>query len=118
MNREWWLFLTVLACGLWPALRKSRFLGTRALIGIVGLGLLTLAIAATWAKKETVKKRTEAAFAQTLPREGRTGGYVSSDRCQVCHPSQYESWHKTFHRTMTQVARPETVIGNFDGAKV
>ena len=35
-------------------------------------------------------------------------GYVSSNTCQKCHPRQYESWHRSYHRTMTQVASPES----------
>src|SRR5262245_54287887 len=42
------------------------------------------------------------------------GGYVSSQTCQACHPSQYASWHRSYHRTMTQVATPETVAARFD----
>src|SRR3989442_11922311 len=83
MIREWLLFLTVLVCGLWPALQKSRLLGTQALVGIFALGLLTLATAAVWSVKETPKKRTAAEFSDALPREGRTGGYVTSDTCQA-----------------------------------
>ena len=45
-------------------------------------------------------------------------GYVSSDTCQSCHPSQYETWHGSFHRTMTQVATPDTVEADFDGVRV
>ncbi len=45
-------------------------------------------------------------------------GYVSSDTCQACHPSEYESWYGSFHRTMTQVARPDTVRADFDGVRV
>src|SRR5215469_3555450 len=46
------------------------------------------------------------AFLETaVPRSGRPGGYVSSDRCLACHPDEYHSWHQSFHRTMTQLAR-------------
>ena len=41
--------------------------------------------------------------------------YVSSDRCQTCHPGQFASWHQTYHRTMTQKAEPEAILGRFDG---
>src|SRR5258705_994843 len=44
--------------------------------------------------------------------------YVSSRTCRACHPSQYASWHASYHRTMTQVARPESVAANFDGVRV
>jgi hypothetical protein len=45
-------------------------------------------------------------------------GYVSSDACQACHPSQYASWRASYHRTMTQVATPESAIPRFDGIEV
>jgi hypothetical protein len=45
-------------------------------------------------------------------------GYVSSDACRTCHPSQYASWHASYHRTMTQVATPQTVATSFDGVTV
>ena len=45
-------------------------------------------------------------------------GYVSSETCQACHPSQYATWYGSFHRTMTQVATPETVRADFDGVVV
>ncbi|OUT62752.1 MAG: hypothetical protein CBB70_15370 [Planctomycetaceae bacterium TMED10] len=52
---------------------------------------------------------------ETIPRVDRTGDYVSSDTCKKCHPGAHASWHNTFHRTMTQVVSPETVVGDFDG---
>ena len=45
-------------------------------------------------------------------------GYVSSETCRACHPSQYQTWHGSFHRTMTQVATPESVRADFDGVVV
>ena len=44
--------------------------------------------------------------------------YVSSGTCRACHPSQYASWHASYHRTMTQVATPQTVAASFDGVRV
>ena len=41
-------------------------------------------------------------------------GYASSDVCRACHPSQYASWHASYHRTMTQVATPATAIPDFN----
>jgi hypothetical protein len=43
-----------------------------------------------------------------------TDGYVSSKACRSCHPAEYASWHDSYHRTMTQVATPRTVIPSFD----
>ncbi len=36
--------------------------------------------------------------------------YVTSNTCRACHPGNYASWHTSFHRTMTQVATPTTLI--------
>ena len=36
--------------------------------------------------------------------------YVTSNACRACHPGNYASWHTSFHRTMTQVATPQTLI--------
>ena len=48
------------------------------------------------------------------PVQLREDGFASSDRCQACHPSQYASWHASYHRTMTQVATPQTAATSFD----
>jgi hypothetical protein len=52
------------------------------------------------------------------PIQHQTGGFVSSDRCRACHPAQYLSWHRSFHRTMTQIASPESVAPSFDAVRV
>ena len=36
--------------------------------------------------------------------------YVTSNSCRACHPGNYASWHTSFHRSMTQVATPATLI--------
>ena len=50
------------------------------------------------------------------PIEVRSDGYVSSDTCRACHAHQYATWHDSYHRTMTQVADPDAVVGRFDGS--
>jgi hypothetical protein len=45
-------------------------------------------------------------------------GYISSQACRACHPSQYASWHASFHRTMTELATAATVQPSFDGVTV
>tara|TARA_B100001123_G_scaffold383876_3_gene456193 strand:+ start:1620 stop:3545 length:1926 start_codon:yes stop_codon:yes gene_type:complete len=52
------------------------------------------------------------------PVQIQADGFVSSSACQACHPSQYNSWYGSYHRTMTQIATPETVIANFDDVYV
>ena len=48
------------------------------------------------------------------PIEVSSNGYVSSKTCRSCHPNQHATWHQSYHRTMTQVAGPSTVIGDFN----
>lgn len=46
-------------------------------------------------------------------------GYVTSDACRSCHPGNYASWHASYHRTMTQVAKPENLAaGDIDGLEL
>jgi len=42
--------------------------------------------------------------------------YTTSAECVMCHPRRYETWHRTFHRTMTQRAGGEAVVGDFENA--
>src|SRR5207237_1087539 len=62
--------------------------------------------------------RSAEPFVTFRPIHAPGGSYVSSDACRACHPSQYASWHASFHRTMTQVAMPNTVATSFDGITV
>ena len=47
------------------------------------------------------------------PLEVRDQGYVGEARCKSCHEDQHRTWHNSYHRTMTQAATPEAVIGEF-----
>lgn len=42
--------------------------------------------------------------------------YVTAAQCARCHPDHAASFRRTFHRTMTQRADPQSVQGNFEGA--
>src|SRR5262245_19803602 len=54
----------------------------------------------------------------TRPIQEASSGYVSSDSCEACHPSQFASWRISYHRTMTQVATPDSIVANFDREQV
>ena len=48
-------------------------------------------------------------------RAGRVdAGYLESNDCRKCHEGNYATWHATFHRTMTQEANPQSVLGDFE----
>ena len=54
----------------------------------------------------------------TRPLIARTDDYQGSSACRTCHPDQYASWERTYHRTMTQLPTRASVLGRFDGRAV
>lgn len=71
------------------------------------------------ATKSVVASDTLEAFVRSqIPRMTNAGGIITSQKCQSCHPDEHSSWHKSYHRTMTQPALPGMVLGSFDGSKI
>jgi hypothetical protein len=69
-----------------------------------------------WSSRLEARLSSRVQALEKTPHEIRSGGYVSSETCRSCHPDQYHSWHRSFHRTMTQRATPEAVRGTFTNA--
>ena len=44
--------------------------------------------------------------------------YVSSQTCRSCHPRENHSWNGSYHSKMTQVASPQSVLGDFDNTTI
>jgi predicted CXXCH cytochrome family protein len=112
MPLEWSVAGLLLAAALWPLVRKTRSWSARAgltfLIGATALGGFA------WKSRAHSKVMARQQFRDSLPAEHRAGGYAKSDACRSCHPDQYASWHRSYHRTMTQRATPEAVRGAFN----
>jgi predicted CXXCH cytochrome family protein len=51
-----------------------------------------------------------------LPEDMTAAAPVSPESCVKCHESHYQSWQRTYHRTMTRPATPEFVKADFDDA--
>jgi 5-methylcytosine-specific restriction endonuclease McrA len=100
------LVLSVTAA-IWlrPARRR-----TTAAVGLCGLAVV--AMVSALASREPVLEEHQI---QLRPKRVASEGYVSSSTCRACHPREYATWHDSFHRTMTQVAHPGSVLGDFDG---
>ena len=62
--------------------------------------------------------RQVSALLDNVPLKSTDGGYTSSTVCRKCHESEFNSWHKTYHRTMTQVASPDAVVGDFNDVRL
>lgn len=45
-------------------------------------------------------------------------GYVGSTACRSCHAHEHDTWDSSYHQSMTQVASPKTVLGDFDNYEV
>jgi hypothetical protein len=79
-----------------------------------------LHLAAWWSVGLTVVSlwRAPAPPPVDRPLQLEDGDYVTSAECRSCHPSQYGSWHASFHRTMTQPATPENILPEMDGLEL
>ncbi len=83
--------------------------GSRGLVAVAaGCGALALAGFAVW------KPGGDPALDAAVPAVLEEGGFVSSDTCRACHPDAYDAWHRSYHRSMTQRATPQTVLARFD----
>src|SRR6187431_447002 len=112
MSLEWSVAVLLLAAALWPLARNTRSRGART-------GAFLLVVAAliggfAWKSRAHQKVAARNQLLEKLPAESRHGGYVGSETCRACHPNQHASWHRTFHRTMTQHASPKAVRGDFN----
>src|SRR5436190_6437284 len=92
-------------------------IGLWARLGLCVAGLL---LALSWLRfhrtgrvQSVVPPSSLTDFATTLPRSAGPAGYVTSASCEECHNKQYASWHRSYHRSMTQIATPETVQADF-----
>ncbi|MDQ3414515.1 MAG: hypothetical protein M3480_06005, partial [Verrucomicrobiota bacterium] len=84
-----------------PHARRSLWLVTLALAGLV-------AVVAVLAWRDAFSQNPSAP--DNRPIMAQQENYVTSNSCRSCHPGNYASWHTSFHRTMTQVATPATLI--------
>jgi hypothetical protein len=87
-------------------------------VGLLAAGAAALALAAALAAAAWQRGTGAHVDASHRPQQVRSDGYASSAQCRSCHPSQYESWYGSFHRTMTQLATPRTVLADFDAGPV
>ena len=110
------LLLAVLAAGLallslLTCFRQSPRTTTAVLVLVVASGVVRWVV--------TPPAESLAAIPETfLPAVETDQDFVSSNACVSCHPGEHASWHETFHRTMTQVASPESVLASFDDVEL
>lgn len=82
---------------------KARFL-------FLSLPLFCVVVSIFWLPPDSQLRQLQ----QEVPQVGRSE-FAGSGSCRSCHISHYESWHHSYHRTMTQLASEESVLAPFDG---
>ncbi len=103
--------LAALAVARPAALRSSRAAGAVA----IGWGALScLAVGVALANRHPPTPEPP----EDRPIEVPDDEYLTSTSCRACHPDQFASWHRSYHRTMTQQVSAETVVADFDDASV
>jgi hypothetical protein len=89
--------------------------GTRMLRGPLLCGAC-LASACYWFwKADAVAERPRA---HALRIEATAEGYAGSGACRSCHPSEYASWHQSYHRSMTELPSEESVRAPWNGSQL
>jgi predicted CXXCH cytochrome family protein len=76
----------------------------------VSIALLSLGVLAAWA----LSTRSDL----ERPRNLHQVEYATSQTCTRCHGDHAASFRRTFHRTMTQLAGPDSVLGDFSNARL
>lgn len=102
---------SVLVRYLWIGRNKAWIGYVALLLGpILGLGL--------WAvcKQFQTENRTGHTMMASQNVAVKEPKFETSGTCVECHKDQYDSWYKTYHRTMTREATPENVKGDFNNA--
>jgi formate-dependent nitrite reductase cytochrome c552 subunit len=86
-------------------------------VSVTALLLLAVAVAGMrWERVRASSAREQAVAHRPVAVQG--DGYVSSNACRSCHAREYASWASSYHRTMTQVATPSSVLGDFRDQRV
>ena len=98
------LFLAVALCASVVMFRAQVESRTLAVLGSLAILLPVLTAFLTWSPSQPTLAEVQ------TPQKIDDQGYVSSEACRACHAAEYESWYGSYHRTMTQVASPESIV--------
>lgn len=115
MNFEWLLLSLGLVVAAVPLMhvpiRERGFLRGELLMLVVCICVLGSLVTARVSRRVA---SDAADLSAKRPGEVQENNYVHSDSCQACHPGEYGTWYGSYHRTMTQEATPEAVVGDFN----
>lgn len=109
----WFLALAALPLALQMRQRRNA----RAAWLLIGVWLMCAA-GFTWYARASRPGVGASSLPPDRPLAVETTGYATSDTCRSCHPSEYHSWHRSYHRSMTQLPGLNSVLGDFDDRTV
>ncbi len=96
----------IAALALLPIVRDAWRMRRGPLVtALAGIAWLTVAISSSMAPDARPP-----ATNRPVPLDRDEIEFATSRSCRACHPDEHASWHHSYHRTMTQVATPDTII--------
>jgi predicted CXXCH cytochrome family protein len=107
MSVTLWILALLIAAALVLAPQVGSVFGRRR--GLWCTGLFVAGLGVTWAYLDGTASRSAPENWSAIPS-------AASEGCAKCHADHYESWHRSYHRTMTREATPEYVKGDFQDA--
>ena len=108
MNATIWTWILLAGVALVVLPQMLRALG-RLRGAAAGVALIAAMGGGWWLLGRSAEPRV-------APADWSAVASVSSETCAKCHAEHYDSWHRTYHRTMTRDASPETVKGDFNNS--
>ncbi|MGI9242281.1 MAG: multiheme c-type cytochrome, partial [Verrucomicrobiales bacterium] len=72
----------------------------------------------SWAYSTFIEPAPPERAVTNRPQIEHRDGYVGSETCRSCHIHHHETWHDSYHRTMTQTASPTSVMGDFEDVRL
>ena len=96
--------------GTWGRVRVTNRLVWSALVTL----WLAMPVTLVWTALSFWQPVAPKPVPDNRPIAVKTEGYLGSDACRTCHPRQHSTWSESYHRTMTQVATPKSVLAPFD----
>ena len=87
MTLEWSIAFALLLLALAPV--AVRWRSPMAWVAVIAVAAMAATGMWWWGARLAIKQASDLALRSKTPREGRPGGYVTSDSCRSCHPPHF-----------------------------
>ncbi|MGB0581768.1 MAG: ammonia-forming cytochrome c nitrite reductase subunit c552 [Limisphaerales bacterium] len=71
-----------------------------------------------FAPEPKLRPIADAELTKMRPQQSYPPEHAPASDCRECHEHNHQTWFDSYHRTMTQDVKPETVLGDFDDVTV